>query len=108
MSPKSGTTHQVITGCGKMYCTINEEGGKPTQFLARIGRSGTCARCQVDSQVALIDLAVQHGATPEEIIAAISGHKCHQSNDISGTKSCPDAIAESFARFIAKNAETSQ
>ena len=95
---KKGTTLLARTGCGKLYGTVN--GTPPTQFIASIGKPGTCVRCQVSGQTALIDLALRKGATPKEIIEVLQGNKCHLSNVALGIKSCPDALADVFQSFI--------
>lgn len=89
-----GATVKMKTGCGPMYVTLN--GGEPLLFSARIGKAGTCVRSQVSAQMSLIDLAMKKGATAQEVIDAIGGHLCHQSNANMGIMSCADALAQSL------------
>lgn len=86
----NGSTVECKTGCGDLYCTLNKSGKK---FLGRIGKPGTCGRAQVSAQSELIELALNHGATIDEVVECMSGIKCHHSNEAMGMRSCPDAFA---------------
>ena len=65
-----GRTEKIQTGCKSLYLTINEdEEGNPCEVRAQIGKSGSCARCMLETIGILISRELQRGDREESIKA---------------------------------------
>lgn len=97
-----GITRLMKTGCGNLYVTINEDGGKPFELFTNIGKAGGCASSQAEAIGRLISLALRSGIDPDEIIKNLKGISCHQPSWYDGGRilSCSDAIAKSLEKYL--------
>ncbi len=87
-----GSTYCKVTGCGKIYITINNLHGKPFEVFLNMGKAGGCAAAQCRSIGGLISYSLRNGGNIDELIKVLKGIRCHQSSE--ETLSCPDAVAE--------------
>ncbi len=98
-----GTTRSIMTGCGKMYVTINEdEHGVPFELFNSIGKAGGCASAQSEAIGRLVSLALRSGVNPEVIVKNLKGISCHLPVWQNGMKilSCADAIGKSLEMYL--------
>src|SRR4030043_1954367 len=72
-----GTTRLIITGCGRLYVTINEdEEGHPFALFTSMGKAGGCAASQSEAIGRLVSLAFRSNIEPEEVIKQLKGNTC--------------------------------
>ncbi len=98
-----GTTRSIMTGCGKMYVTINEdEHGVPFELFNSIGKAGGCASAQSEAIGRLVSLALRSGVNPEVIVKHLKGISCHLPVWQNGMKilSCADAVGKSLEMYL--------
>jgi len=93
----SGKTIWVMTGCGKLYITINRsESGKIIETFFNLGRSGGCASGFLETLGRFVSLMFQESERNEEkIIKQMRGIKCPRfafDNEYGKIESCIDAI----------------
>ncbi len=92
-----GSTTNVLTGCGTLYVTINEdEEGNIFEVFMQMGKSGGCAASQLEAIGRLISTSIRAGVDPEAIIKQLKGIRCPSPSwEKGGTRifSCADAIA---------------
>jgi len=91
-----GTTHEIKTGFGPLYVTINCVDGNPFEVLCTIGKSGASENAKAEAVGKLISLALRCGISLQHIIEQIDGivgSKSHFS-DYGLVTSIPDAIAK--------------
>ena len=55
-----GKTEKILTGCGNLYLTINQDNGVPYEIRAQIGKSGSCARSMLEVIGILISIIFQN------------------------------------------------
>lgn len=94
-----GTTRSIMTGCGKMYVTINEdEEGVPFELFNSIGKAGGCASAQSEAIGRLVSLALRSGVNAEVITKQLKGISCHLPVWQNGLRilSCADAIGKAL------------
>jgi ribonucleoside-diphosphate reductase alpha chain len=98
----SGHTYQTVTGCGKIYITINEHDGKPFEIFATIGKAGGCACAQTEAIGRLVSLGLQRGIVSGHFIKQLSGICCHSALVVEGdmVMSCADAIAKTLKKHV--------
>ena len=98
-----GSTYCIITGCGKLYVTINtDDAGIIFEIFTQMGKAGGCAACQSEASARLASLAFRLGAIPSDVIKQLKGITCHTpaiTNGVS-TLSCADAIAQAISRYV--------
>ena len=87
-----GKTPKIKTGCGNLYVTINENGGKPSEVLLRLGKAGGCAAAMTEGLGRMISLALRSGATDDDIIKQLSGIGCNI--PAPACSSCVDGVAK--------------
>ncbi len=99
-----GITEKVITGCGKLYVTINEDVDGPCEIFARMGKAGGCAASQIDAQARLISMALRSNVEPDSIVKQLKGMRCPSPSLLPqpGGKvlSCSDALAKVLEHFL--------
>ena len=99
----SGTTRSIMTGCGKMYVTVNEdEHGVPFELFNSIGKAGGCASAQSEAIGRLVSLALRSGVNPEVIVKHLKGISCHLPVWQNGMKilSCADAVGKALEMYL--------
>jgi ribonucleoside-diphosphate reductase alpha chain len=99
-----GITEKVITGCGKLYVTINEDENGPCEIFARMGKAGGCAASQIDAQARLISMALRSNVDPDSVVKQLKGMRCPSPSLLpqQGGKvlSCSDALAKVLEHFL--------
>jgi ribonucleoside-diphosphate reductase alpha chain len=106
-----GRTMKVRTGCGSLFVTVNfDEGNKPFEVFAYLGKSGSCFRSQIDSLCRIISIALRNGTPAEDIIEHLKGQRCPSPIVTEGVEflSCADAIAKVMEMIIAETKEVTQ
>jgi len=91
-----GSTHEIKTGFGSLYVTINYNEGKPFEVLCNIGKSGASENAKAEAVGKLISLALSCGIPLEHIIERIDGivGSKSQYSEYGLVTSIPDAIAK--------------
>lgn len=88
----------VRTGCGTMYIFIATKDGKPHKIFAQLGKSGGCARAQLEAFVDMASILIcelpDHPATTMALTKA-SGHQCFY-----GVESCINVLSRTLLDYI--------
>jgi len=103
-----GTTTKILTGCGNLYVTINEdENGEPFEVFTQMGKAGGCAASQLEAIGRLVSLALRCGLEVRSIIEQLNGIRCPSPSWQKGGRifSCADAIAKVIERRLLKKAK---
>jgi ribonucleoside-diphosphate reductase alpha chain len=97
-----GATRKMITGCGSLYVTMNEDENGLFEVFAVMGKSGGCAASQTEAISRLISLGLRCGVDPHHIIKQIKGVRCPNQAWEKGGRiySCADAIAKALERYL--------
>ncbi len=98
-----GTTTKIMTGCGNLYITINEdENGQPFEVFTQMGKAGGCAASQLEAIGRLVSLALRCGLDTRSIIEQLNGIRCPSPSWEKGGRifSCADAIAKVIERRL--------
>ncbi len=101
-----GRTYQMMTGCGPMYITINEdENHRPFELFNTVGKAGGCAASQCEAIGRLVSLAWRSGMAAEPIIKELIGISCHKPAGFGENRvtSCADAIARALRQMLEAN-----
>jgi ribonucleoside-diphosphate reductase alpha chain len=101
----NGSTRLMMTGCGNLYVTINEDGeGHLFELFTSMGKAGGCAASQSEAIGRLVSLAFRSNIEPDEVIKQLKGISCHSHVWVEGGKitSCSDAIAKSLEKYLTK------
>ncbi len=98
----SGKTIKMVTGCGNMYVTINEDEFGPCELFTSLGKSGGCTSSQSEAIGRLISLALRSGVKPEKIIEQLRGIRCPSPVIYQGESifSCADALAKALELYL--------
>ena len=100
-----GRTIEMMTGCGKLYVTINyDKDGNPFEVFTSMGKAGGCAQSQCEGMGRLISMVLRSGGKPETIIRQLKGISCHMKHGFGPNQilSCADAVAKAIERAIEK------
>ncbi|MFQ5466369.1 MAG: vitamin B12-dependent ribonucleotide reductase, partial [Thermodesulfobacteriota bacterium] len=106
-----GVTKKMMTGCGKLYVTINEdEEGRPFEIFTQIGKAGGCVSSQCESMGRLTSLSLRSGVKPEDIIKQMRGISCHLPVGFGTTRvtSCADAMAKAMDWYMGLKRNTGE
>jgi ribonucleoside-diphosphate reductase alpha chain len=98
-----GTTTKILTGCGNLYITINEdENGMPFEVFTQMGKAGGCASSQLEAIGRLVSLALRCGLDTHSIIEQLNGIRCPNPSWEKGGRifSCADALAKVIERRL--------
>ena len=97
-----GATIRMMTGCGKLYVTINEDDQGLFEVFSQMGKSGGCAMSQSEAISRLISLSLRSGVEVEAILKQIRGIRCPSPFLAKGgmVLSCPDAIAKAVELYL--------
>ncbi|MDI9585867.1 MAG: vitamin B12-dependent ribonucleotide reductase [Acidobacteriota bacterium] len=99
----TGTTRAMVTGCGKLYITINEDEAGPFEVFGNMGKAGGCAASQTEAVARLISLALRSGIKAEHVVQQLKGISCHMPAWLPGggkILSCADAFGKAIERCI--------
>ncbi len=102
-----GQTVEMMTGCGKLYVTINQdETGKPFEVFTSMGKAGGCAQSQCEAIGRLISIDLRSGGDLDRIIKQLKGISCHMRYGFGPNTvlSCSDAVGKALEQ--ACNAQT--
>ncbi|MGC9062066.1 vitamin B12-dependent ribonucleotide reductase [Calditerrivibrio sp.] len=98
-----GKTIEMMTGCGKLYVTINsDENGDPFEVFTSMGKAGGCAQSQCEAIGRLISIVFRSGGAPETIIKQLKGISCHMKFGFGPNQvlSCADAVAKAIEKAV--------
>ncbi len=98
-----GVTRKVLTGCGNLYVTINEdEEGRPFEIFTQIGKAGGCVASQSEALGRMTSLALRGGVEASEVVKQMRGISCHIPVGFGNVKvtSCADAMAKAMEWYL--------
>jgi len=106
----TGQTRKMITGCGNLYVTINQDERGMFEVFAAMGKAGGCGASQNEAIARLTSLALRSNVSPEAIMEQLRGISCHRPAWEKGQKvlSCADAIAKAIERGLEDDATGQQ
>ncbi|PLX68320.1 MAG: ribonucleoside-diphosphate reductase, adenosylcobalamin-dependent [Denitrovibrio sp.] len=98
-----GRTVEMMTGCGKLYVTINQdENGTPFEVFTSMGKAGGCAQSQCEAIGRLISIDLRSGGNLDRIIKQLKGISCHMRYGFGPNTvlSCSDAVGKALEKAI--------
>jgi len=104
----SGNTYLLMTGCGKLYITVNgDKEKKPLEVLGRMGKTGGCIASQLEGLARLTSVSLQEGVPAEKLIRHLRGIRCPSLFEGDGLRvtSCSDAIGKALEMFVNNKVE---
>jgi len=99
----TGTTRGMLTGCGKLYITINEDDKGAFEVFGNMGKAGGCAASQTEAVARLISLALRSGISADHVVRQLKGISCHMPAWMPGggrILSCADAFGKALESCI--------
>jgi ribonucleoside-diphosphate reductase alpha chain len=107
---RKGDTFDIVTGCGKMYVTINSQENVPYECLISFGEAGGCVTSQCEVLAKLTSLCLQFRIPIPRIIKRIKGIRCSKPGFGEGgiVLSCPDAVAKALEDYLSETSETTK
>lgn len=102
-----GKTYQIVTGCGALYVTINNDSIGTFELFATIGKTGGCASSQAEAIGRIVSLALRSGVPISRVVKQLSGITCHSTMGVKENKvsSCADAISKVIKMYIDEEEE---
>jgi len=103
-----GRTVEMMTGCGKLYVTINQdEKGVPFEVFTSMGKAGGCAQSQCEAIGRLISIDLRSGGNLDRIIKQLKGISCHMRYGFGPNTvlSCSDAVGKALEQAIKDTTE---
>jgi ribonucleoside-diphosphate reductase alpha chain len=98
-----GATRKIVTGCGNLYVTINQdENGEIFEVFNQMGKAGGCADSQAEAIGRLASLALRSGIHPKEVVMELRGISCHRPSGFGQQRilSCADAIGKALEQHM--------
>jgi ribonucleoside-diphosphate reductase alpha chain len=101
----NGATFLMLTGCGKMYVTVNEDSIGICEIFTQLGKAGGCTSSQAEAISRLVSLALRAGVNKNLIIKQLKGIRCPSPTLTEGGTilSCADAVAKAIELYDTKN-----
>jgi len=103
-----GKTLEMMTGCGKLYVTINfDENNEPFEVFTSMGKAGGCAQSQCEAIGRLISLVFRSGGDHDIIVKQLKGISCHMRYGFGQNQilSCADAVGKAIEKGITMGSE---
>jgi ribonucleoside-diphosphate reductase alpha chain len=93
-----GTTYRMLTGCGPIYITINEDDHGLFELFTNMGKAGGCAATQSEAIGRLVSLLWRSSVQPEQVVKQLLDISCHSHSGFGKDKilSCADAVARAI------------
>lgn len=104
-----GTTSKILTGCGNLYVTINnDENARPFEVFMQMGKAGGCAASQLEAIGRLVSLALRSGVDRKTIVEQLRGIRCPVPSWDKGTRifSCADAVSRVLEKRLSERIPT--
>ena len=92
-------SHEVKTGCKKLFITIGSVEDKPIEIFITAGHTGECVKAFNEALGRAISIGLQYGIPVEEYVRQLQGIQCEHPLDFpkeQAVKSCPDALAKTL------------
>lgn len=101
-APFPSMTYQRQCGCGKLYVTVGDKGGKINYLSIDMGKAGGCASANTDVLGRMIGRSLKNGTEVKKIIADLIGTRCHSSIVADGEEvlSCVDCVGKVLKAHI--------
>jgi ribonucleoside-diphosphate reductase alpha chain len=106
-----GTTRKMTSPLGDVFVTLNEdEGGKPFEVFATLGKAGSIAMADTEAIGRLISLALRFGVPISQVHAQLRGISSDRAIGFGQNKvlSVPDAIAQAIEQWENEKAGVQQ
>ncbi|MEI6207667.1 MAG: vitamin B12-dependent ribonucleotide reductase [Desulfuromonadales bacterium] len=100
-----GQTHQMQTGCGPLYITINEDDNGLFELFTTMGKAGGCAASQSEAIGRMVSLAWRSGVQARQVVKQLLGISCHCPSGFGDNRvtSCADAVAKAIQDHMVTN-----
>lgn len=100
-----GCTHQMQTGCGPLYVTINEDASGLFELFTTMGKAGGCAASQSEAIGRMVSLAWRSGIQARQVVKQLLGISCHCPSGFGDNRvtSCADAVAKAIQNHMLDN-----
>jgi ribonucleoside-diphosphate reductase alpha chain len=100
-----GQTHQMQTGCGPLYITINEDDNGLFELFTTMGKAGGCAASQSEAIGRMVSLAWRSGIQARQVVKQLLGISCHCPSGFGDNRvtSCADAVAKAIQDHMLAN-----
>ncbi len=100
-----GQTHQMQTGCGPLYITINEDDNGLFELFTTMGKAGGCAASQSEAIGRMVSLAWRSGVQARQVVKQLLGISCHCPSGFGDNRvtSCADAVGKAIQDHMINN-----
>ncbi|MFH1210500.1 MAG: LAGLIDADG family homing endonuclease [archaeon] len=95
-----GATVEQKTGCGKLFCTVNQDQHGPIEIFNNMNPAGGCSSAQLASSGINVSLGLQSNVDPKSYIKHNRAIKCPQRNELVGMLSCSEAYSQALDDFM--------
>jgi ribonucleoside-diphosphate reductase alpha chain len=95
-----GATVQQKTGCGSLFCTVNEDQYGPIEIFNNMNPAGGCSSAQLASSGINVSLGLHQNVDPNSFIKHNLAIKCPNRNELVGQQSCSEAYSQSMKDFM--------